>query len=81
MKSRLIKRVVAACAGAASLLLAGMAHAEITLKAVSAWPEGNLFSVNFERFVAKVNAEGKGLVQIRRSPEHGPKLRALLTKP
>nr|ART90149.1 TRAP-type C4-dicarboxylate transport system, periplasmic component [uncultured bacterium] len=60
MKSKLIKRVVAG----ASLLLAGLVHAEITLKAVSAWPEGNLFSVNFERFVAKVNAEGKGVVQI-----------------
>jgi TRAP-type C4-dicarboxylate transport system substrate-binding protein len=45
--------------------LAGQASAqEITLKAISAWPTGNYFSVNFEKFVEKVNAEGKGLVQI-----------------
>ena len=62
MTTKMIKHVVAA--SAAALLLAGMAHAEVTIKAVSAWPEGNLFSVNFERFVTKVNAEGKGLVQI-----------------
>ena len=37
---------------------------EITLKAISAWPSDNFFSLNFEKFVAKVNAEGKGLVQI-----------------
>lgn len=38
--------------------------AEVTLKAVSAWPEKNTFSQNFERFIDKVNAEGKGVVQI-----------------
>ena len=37
---------------------------EITLKAISVWAQGNFFSVNFERFAEKVNAEGKGLVQI-----------------
>ena len=37
---------------------------EITLKAISAWPDNNYFSLNFEKFIAKVNAEGKGLVQI-----------------
>ncbi|MEJ2716069.1 MAG: TRAP transporter substrate-binding protein DctP, partial [Deltaproteobacteria bacterium] len=37
---------------------------EVTLKAVSAFAEGTRFSKNFERFVKKVNAEGKGLVQI-----------------
>ena len=37
---------------------------EITLKAIGAWPDNNYFSLNFEKFVAKVNAEGKGLVQI-----------------
>ena len=37
---------------------------EITLKAISAWPEGNYFTANFDKFIAKVNAEGKGLVQI-----------------
>ena len=38
---------------------------EITIKAVSAWPEGNFFSQNFERFVKRVNAEGKGTIQIQ----------------
>lgn len=37
---------------------------EVTLKAVSAFAEGTRFSKNFEQFVKKVNAEGKGLVQI-----------------
>lgn len=41
------------------------AAAEVTLKAVSSFAEGTAFSRNFEQFVAKVNAEGKGLVQIR----------------
>ncbi len=38
--------------------------AEVTLKAVSSFAEGTRFSKNFEKFVKKVNAEGKGLVQI-----------------
>lgn len=37
---------------------------EVTLKAVSSFAEGTRFSKNFEQFVKKVNAEGKGLVQI-----------------
>jgi hypothetical protein len=37
---------------------------EITLRAVSGFQEGTYFSRNFERFVQRVNAEGKGLVQI-----------------
>ncbi|HEX9461890.1 MAG TPA: TRAP transporter substrate-binding protein DctP [Alphaproteobacteria bacterium] len=37
---------------------------ETTLRAVSAFAEGTQFSKNFERFVAKVNAEGKGVLQI-----------------
>jgi TRAP-type C4-dicarboxylate transport system substrate-binding protein len=38
---------------------------EVTLRAVSAFADHTRFSANFERFVEKVNAEGKGLVQIR----------------
>ncbi len=38
--------------------------AEVTLKAVSAFAEKTVNSAHFERFVDKVNAEGKGLVQI-----------------
>ena len=44
---------------------AAAAAAEVTLRAVSAFNEGTRFSRNFERFVEKVNAEGKGVVQIR----------------
>jgi TRAP-type transport system periplasmic protein len=39
--------------------------AEVTLRAVSAWPEKNFFSINFEKFVERVNQEGKGVVQIQ----------------
>ena len=37
---------------------------EVTLRAVSAFQEGTYFSRNFERFVKRVNDEGKGVVQI-----------------
>ena len=37
---------------------------EVTLKAVNAFQEGTYFARNFERFVKKVNDEGKGIVQI-----------------
>ena len=37
---------------------------ETTLKAVSAFTEGTRFSVNFERFIEKINREGAGLVRI-----------------
>jgi len=37
---------------------------EITLRAVSAFAEGTQFSKNFERFIDKVNRDGKGVVQI-----------------
>lgn len=59
-------RALAAFGVAALLALpASFAHAqEITLKAVNAFQEGTYFARNFERFVKKVNDEGKGLVQI-----------------
>src|SRR5882672_12573440 len=37
---------------------------EITLRAVSSFAEGTQFSKNFERFVEKVNADGKGVIKI-----------------
>jgi TRAP-type transport system periplasmic protein len=37
---------------------------EVTLKAVNAFQEGTYFARNFERFIKKVNDEGKGVVQI-----------------
>src|SRR6059036_2555197 len=49
-------------------LLALCGHAanaqEVTLRAVSAFAEGTQFSKNFERFIDKVNADGKGVIQI-----------------
>ena len=44
---------------------AAPAHAqEVTLRAVTSFAEGTQFSKNFERFIQKVNADGKGTVQI-----------------
>src|SRR5215213_1988478 len=37
---------------------------EVTLRAVTSFAEGTQFSKNFERFLEKVNKDGKGLVQI-----------------
>ena len=52
-----------------ALLLTAMcstaAAQEITLKAANAFPEGTYYARNFERFIKKVNEEGKGVVQIR----------------
>jgi TRAP-type C4-dicarboxylate transport system substrate-binding protein len=57
------KLLIVAIAGL-GLSIGEAAAAEVTLKGVSSFAEGTAFSKNFERFVAKVNAEGKGLVQI-----------------
>ena len=52
-------------AGAVFVAAATTASAEeVTLRAVSAFAEGTEFSRNFERFVEKVNADGKGLIKI-----------------
>ena len=53
------------CVAAAALAAPLAAQAqEITLKAVNAFQEGTYYARNIERFVKKVNDEGKGLVQI-----------------
>jgi TRAP-type C4-dicarboxylate transport system substrate-binding protein len=50
---------------AALVALAGQANAqEVTLRAVTSFAEGTQFSKNFERFIEKVNADGKGVVKI-----------------
>ena len=52
---------------AAAMLVATTSYAsaqEVTLRAVSSFPEGTAFSKNFERFIEKVNKDGKGVVQI-----------------
>ena len=52
-------------AGLAVLISASPAAAqEITLRGVSAFAEGTEFSRNFERFIEKVNADGKGSIRI-----------------
>ncbi len=54
-----------AVAAALTVLGIGCAQAqEVTLRAVSAFNEGTQFSTNFERFVAKVNSDGKGVLKI-----------------
>jgi TRAP-type C4-dicarboxylate transport system substrate-binding protein len=61
----ILVRGIAALATLAALAAPPAAHAqEITLKAVNAFQEGTYFARNFERFVKKVNDEGKGIVQI-----------------
>ena len=47
-----------------ALAAAPCAAQEVTLRAVSAFAEGTQFSKNFERFIEKVNTDGKGLVKI-----------------
>jgi TRAP-type transport system periplasmic protein len=50
---------------AAAIAAAGAVQAqEVTLKAVNAFQEGTYYARTFERWVQKVNAEGKGVVQI-----------------
>ena len=62
------RRSIAAKAAVALTLLAhGLgpsAAQEVTLRAVTAFAEGTQFSKNFERFIEKVNADGKGVVHI-----------------
>lgn len=61
----LVRRLLLASAALTSLAAALPAQAqEVTLKAVNAFQEGTYYARNFEKFVQKVNAEGKGIVQI-----------------
>ena len=57
MKTASIAVLLALSAGAAGAQ-------EVTLRAVSSFTEKTQFSKNFERFVDKVNADGKGVIQI-----------------
>jgi TRAP-type C4-dicarboxylate transport system substrate-binding protein len=49
---------------AAALTASSLSAQEVTLRAVSAFAEGTQFSKNFERFIEKVNKDGKGTVQV-----------------
>ncbi|MFM1988634.1 MAG: hypothetical protein RJA99_1591 [Pseudomonadota bacterium] len=66
MRHDTIRRGALRAALAVPLALAalGAQAQEITLRAVNGFQEGTYFARTFERFVQKVNAEGKGLVQI-----------------
>jgi TRAP-type C4-dicarboxylate transport system substrate-binding protein len=59
---------IRALSGAFGLVIAaGISAAsaqEVTLKAVTSFAEGTQFSKNFERFIEKVNKDGKGVIQI-----------------
>lgn len=65
-RTRLRVIVGAAIVALTSTLTAALPAAaqEITLRAANAFQEGTYYARNFERFVKKVNEEGKGLVQI-----------------
>jgi len=59
------RTLIAQACGLALLAAGGTTIAqEATLKAVNAFPEGTYFGRGFEKFVKKVNDEGKGIVQI-----------------
>ena len=49
---------------AAATLATTATAQEVTLKAVTAFAEKTTYSKPFERFIERVNATGKGLVQI-----------------
>jgi TRAP-type C4-dicarboxylate transport system substrate-binding protein len=54
-----------ACAALALAALSAPAAAqEVTLRGVTSFAEGTQFSKNFERFIEKVNKDGKGVIQI-----------------
>lgn len=58
-------RLLAGAAGLAMLLGGAAAQAqEVTLRALSTFGKGTFFAKNYDRFITKVNAEGKGVLQI-----------------
>jgi TRAP-type C4-dicarboxylate transport system substrate-binding protein len=54
----------AAALAALAWLIGAAAAEEVSLRAVNAFAEGTTFAKPFERFIEKVNAEGKGLIKI-----------------
>ena len=63
MKTTTMLATLLALATCAAMSQTTMAQ-EVTLKAVTSFAEKTQFSKNFERFIDKVNADGKGKVQI-----------------
>jgi TRAP-type C4-dicarboxylate transport system substrate-binding protein len=63
MRVKSILALSAACV-AISLHSSQAAAQEVTLRAVSSFAEGSFSSAPFERFIEKVNKDGKGVIQI-----------------
>ncbi|MBC2770923.1 TRAP transporter substrate-binding protein DctP [Pusillimonas minor] len=61
---KLLNKLAAALAVGMLFSAAPVAAQEVTLRAVTAFQPGSTVARPFERFVEKVNAEGKGLVKI-----------------
>jgi TRAP-type C4-dicarboxylate transport system substrate-binding protein len=59
-----MRRSLFAAAFAVALGAAPAWAQEVVLRAVTAFAEGTQFSKNFERFIEKVNADGKGVIRI-----------------
>jgi TRAP-type C4-dicarboxylate transport system substrate-binding protein len=59
-----LKAISAIAALALAALAAPAAAQEVTLRGVTSFAEGTQFSKNFERFIEKVNKDGKGVIQI-----------------
>lgn len=64
IRSKMYRLVSLVAAGTLTLLGGAATAQEVTLKAVNAFQEGTYFARNFERFVKKLNDEGKGVLQI-----------------
>jgi len=58
------KQLAGVAAVVSALGAAPLSAQEVSLRAVTSFAEGTLFSKNFERFIEKVNTDGKGVVRI-----------------
>lgn len=59
-----VRILAAAIVAAVATYPAPISAQEVTLRAVSSFAEGTQFSKPFERFIEKVNKDGKGVIQI-----------------
>ncbi len=59
-----MRKLLGAVAFLAGLGIVSASAQEVTLRAVTSFAEGTQFSKNFERFIEKVNADGKGVIKI-----------------
>ena len=60
-----LNRIALATLASAALLLAPLAHAqEVTLRLVSAFAENSMYVTHLQKWIQKVNAEGRGVLKI-----------------